>query len=202
VAEIARRLPAGRVRVGIDGRDGAGKTEFGDELGTALTALGRPVLRASGDGFHRPRAERYRRGRDSGLGYWLDAFDLSRFAGDLLVPFAAGEPVRTAVRDVRTDAALDLAPVLPAPGTVLVVDGMFLHRDELAAYWEFSVYLHVDLAVSLARLHARDGPPPTATDRYAEAQRIYAAACDPAARATLRLDNSDLAAPRVITPAE
>ena len=101
------------------------------------------------------------------------------------------------MHDVRIDAALDLPPAAAPAGAVLVVDGVFLNRDELTAYWEFSVYLQVDLVVSLERLAVRDGvaePDP----RYIGAQRIYAA-CDPAGRADVVVDNTNLAAPRVIT---
>ena len=88
---VVERVPTGRrVRVGVDGRGGAGKTVFGDELAAALSARGRAVVRASVDGFHRPRAERYRRGRHSPVGYWLDAYDYGRLAGALLDPFARG----------------------------------------------------------------------------------------------------------------
>jgi uridine kinase len=202
LAAVARRVPDGRrVRVAVDGRDGAGKTVFADELAGALRALGRPVLRASVDGFHHPRAVRYRRGRDSPAGYWLDAFDYDRLVTSLLEPFAAGRPVRTAVHDVRTDAALDLPPVPVPPSSVLLVDGVFVLRDELAAYWDVSIYLQVDLSVGLARMAARDGTGPEPDPRYVEAQRIYTAACDPAVRADLVVDNTDLAAPRMIISA-
>ena len=196
LAAIAGLVPAGeRVRVAVDGRDGAGKTVFADELGAVLAARGRPVVRASVDGFHRPRSVRYARGRTAET-YWRDAFDYDRFVGSLLVPFAAGAPVLTAVHDVRTDAALSLPPMVPPAGAVLVVDGVFLHRDELVAYWDFSVYLQVDLAVSLARLAVRDGTPDP-DPRYLGAQRIYAR-CHPAGRADVVVENTDLVAPRVI----
>jgi uridine kinase len=206
VARVAGMVPGrGRVRVAVDGRGGAGKTVFAGELGAALTALGRPVVRASVDGFHRPRAQRYRRGRTSPTGYWLDAFDYGRLAAVLLEPFGRGEPVRTAVHDVRTDALLDLPPIPVPDDAVLIVDGVFLHRDELVAYWGFSVYLQVDMSVSLGRMAVRDGTPADPADpvnaRYAGAQRIYAAACDPPARAGVTVDNSDLAAPRLLIPA-
>jgi uridine kinase len=199
---MAGQVPVGRrVRVAVDGRDGAGKTVFADELAAVLTAAGRTVIRASVDGFHRPRAERYRRGRSSPLGYWLDAFDYAGLASVLLDPFGRGEPVRTAVHDVRTDAVLDL-PLLPVgPDDVLIVDGVFVHRDELAPYWDFSLYLHVDLAVSLARMSARDGLPIEATPRYTGAHRLYAEACDPLRRASVVVDNTDLATPRMIKTA-
>jgi uridine kinase len=66
VAAAVLALPAvGTVRVGIDGVDGAGKTTFADELREALTPSGRPVIRATVDGFHNPKTVRYRRGRSS-----------------------------------------------------------------------------------------------------------------------------------------
>jgi uridine kinase len=88
------------------------------------------------------------------------------------------------------------------PGAVLVLDGIFLHRDELRAYWDFSVYLDVDFDVSTSRLVARDGPPADpASRRYRDGQRLYLAACAPRRRATVVVDNTDLAAPRLLGPA-
>jgi uridine kinase len=46
------------VRVAIDGVDGAGKTTFANELAEVVGGLGRPVIRASVDGFHNPRVVR------------------------------------------------------------------------------------------------------------------------------------------------
>lgn len=202
LATIAARVPAGRrALVGVDGRGGAGKTVFADELAAVLTAAGRGVLRASVDGFHRPRADRYRRGRDSPVGYWLDAYDYDRMVGTLLDPFGRGEPVRTAVHDVRTDAALDLPPVPVGRDDVLIVDGVFVHRDELARHWDFSIYLHVDLEVSLVRMSVRDDLPIETTRRYTGAHRLYLDACDPLRRAGVVVDNTDLGTPRMIKPA-
>ena len=57
------------LRVGIDGVDGAGKTTLADTLADALEAAGIAVIRASVDGFHHPRAVRYRLGRESPEGF-------------------------------------------------------------------------------------------------------------------------------------
>jgi len=43
--------PTGIVRVGIDGVDGAGKSTLADELRDRLASSGRPVIRATVDGF-------------------------------------------------------------------------------------------------------------------------------------------------------
>ena len=204
LAAVAARVPGGdRVRVAVDGASGAGKTVFADELAAVLRRSGRPVLRASVDDFHRPRAERYRRGPHSPTGYWRDAYDHPRLVAELLEPFGAGRPVRPAVHDVRTDAYRD-DPAVPVPAaTVLVMDGVFLLRDGLVSYWSFSVQLQVDMVTRLRRMMVRDGAPDDPDDpgnrRYEGAWDLYTAACDPAGRAGMVVDNTVLGTPRVIT---
>jgi uridine kinase len=74
------------IRVAIDGIDAAGKTTLGDALAPLIRRRGRPVIRASVDGFHRPRADRYRRGAESPEGYLQDAFDYPALRAALLDP--------------------------------------------------------------------------------------------------------------------
>jgi uridine kinase len=63
-------------RVAVDGRTASGKTTLAAELAEALRRRGRPVISTSIDGFHRPKAERYRQGRHS-RSYYEDARDLA-----------------------------------------------------------------------------------------------------------------------------
>jgi uridine kinase len=192
--------------VGIDGPDGAGKTVFADELADVLRAAGRPVVRVSVDDFHHPRAVRYRRGRDSPEGYWLDSFDYDRLRADVLRPLGPGgdRRFRPAAHDLRTDRELRPAAVLAPPGAIAVVDGVFLHRDELAGTWDLSVFLDVPFEVTARRMAARDGSHPDpghpSMRRYVGGQRIYFATCRPRERATVVVDNTDLDAPRIVTP--
>jgi uridine kinase len=197
---VAGRLPSGpgRLRVGIDGRDGAGKTRFADELADAVGRLGRPVVRVSADDFHQVRSIRYRRGRDSPIGFWLDSYDYPRLIADVLEPFGAG-CYRPAAHDLLTDQVLD-PPWLVAPaGAVLILDGLFLHRDELVGHWDFTVYLAVSGAVAAERMAGRDGSRPDpdhpSLRRYSEAQQLYLDSCAPQRRASIVIDNNDLAAP-------
>ena len=74
--------------VAVDGVDGAGKTTFGDELSAAIT--GRHVIRASVDSFHRPRAQRHARGRESPEGFYRDSYDYAALERVLLEPIRAG----------------------------------------------------------------------------------------------------------------
>src|SRR5450759_1567169 len=48
---VVSRIPPHPLRVAIDGIDAAGKTTLADELAPLIEAQGRPVIRASIDGF-------------------------------------------------------------------------------------------------------------------------------------------------------
>ena len=91
VADAILRLPKTHVaRVAIDGVDGAGKSVFADELAAVLARASRPIIRASVDSFHNPRALRYRQGRASPQGYFYDSYDYARLAALLLDPLSGG----------------------------------------------------------------------------------------------------------------
>ncbi|MDQ2839134.1 MAG: uridine kinase [Actinomycetota bacterium] len=202
---LACLRPDRRLRVAIDGVDGAGKTTFADELAGYLAGR-RPVVRASVDGFHQPRTLRYRRGRESSAGFYLDSYDYPALLGELLEPLASGGDgrYRTAIFDVATDAALTL-PRCQAPETaVLLFDGIFLQRPELAHCWDLVIFLSVDFAVSVPRGASRGGgygsPDPAAATnrRYVAGQRRYPAEVRPGERADVTIDNTDLNWPLVL----
>jgi uridine kinase len=186
-------------RVAIDGVDGAGKTYFGDELAEELTRRGAPVIRASVDGFHHPREVRHRRGRGSPEGYFRDSYEYARMIDLLLDPLGPGGSGRfvRAVYDVHAESPVPVVAQTAAAGAILVLDGIFTHRAELAGCWDYSVFLDVPFSVSIPRGAARGygDPDPDAefNRRYVEGQRLYLAECDPRARAT------DLVRPVIVT---
>lgn len=162
------------LRVGIDGVDCAGKTVLADELAELLRASGREVVRASVDGFHNPRAVRHRRGRGSPEGYYLDSFDLDTLLSDLLLPLgpSGNRRFRTAAYDWRKDREV-CAPVRTAgESSVLLFDGVFLQRPELAGCWDLSVYVQVRFDTSLRRGMRRDCEALGGRERAAEAYRL------------------------------
>lgn len=204
LAEVADRLPRpGRpVLVAVDGVDGAGKTTFADELAAVCRATcPGPVVRASVDGFHHPAAHRHALGRTAEA-FWSRSFDHDAFLSLLVDPWrrGPGASFRAAVHDVASDRALDVpADVVPEDG-LLVVDGIFLQREELRHAWDLVVFLDVPFEVSVPRMAERDGSDPDheapSQARYVEGQRIYLATCDPRSRADVVVDNTDLQQPR------
>lgn len=191
------------LRVGVDGVDGAGKTTLADALAAVLRAGDVPVVRASVDGFHNPRAIRYRRGRSSPEGFFRDSYDYAALQRCLLDPLSPGgdRRYRTAAFDHRADAPVEAPEQRAASGSVLIVDGIFLHRPELRAYWDFSIFLDVRFEVSIPRGAQRGegSADPLAPEnrRYVEGQRLYLRECDPKAHASLVVSYDDLAAPSI-----
>ena len=181
--------------IAIDGVDGAGKTTFADRIGPLVAGLGRAVVRASVDGFHNPRSVRYCRGRDDPFGFFADSYDYDVLKSHLIGPFKAGaDAVEVARFDHRTDRRVTDASRTVDPLAVLILDGIFLHRDELRGLWDFSIFLHAPYAETFARMAKRDGcdPNPYASTnrRYYEGQNLYLSTCNPQARADLVIDNS------------
>lgn len=208
LSDLADRLvvtsPNRIVRVAIDGVDGAGKTTFANELGSLVATKGRPVIRASVDGFHNTRAVRYRRGRHSPEGFFEDSYNYPALKRYLLDPLSPGgsRRYRRAFFDHVTDDIVPAHDLEAAPSSILLIDGIFLHRPELLAYWDASVFLRTDFAVSVARCASRDGaspdPAPPSNRRYVEGQRLYLRNCQPEAKATIVIDYNDLSAPSIV----
>ena len=171
--EVVQRLAglAGDAcRIGIDGVDAAGKSTLAAELAAVLALHGARVARVALDDFLPPPEERYRHGRDSPEGYYLDSFDHEAFR----------------------------EAVLHAPGTV-VADGVFLQRAELDDLWDFRIFVDVPFEEVLRRADLRDPADVRARyeRRYIPAQERYLRERDPRGRADAVLDNTEPARPRL-----
>lgn len=194
-------------RVGIDGVPASGKTTLARELASAVAGRGRHVIHVTTDGYHQPRARRYRRGRWSARGYYEDAYDHEALASCVLAPLGPGGDrlYRERVLDLASDEPVDEPPRSAAPDAVLLVDGTFLQRPTLLGLWDLRVFVNASLDIALARGIARDaerlgGSKPAAeayAARYQPAARRYLEEVRPAELATMVLDNDDLAAPRL-----
>jgi uridine kinase len=210
VVLVAGLRPPHPLRVAVDGPDAAGKTTLADELAAALaaTAPGRQVIRAGVDGFHRPAADRHRRGPLSPVGYLDDSFDHDALVASLLAPLGPGgdRRHRTAAFDHRADAPVTVPPARAVPDAVLLFDGVFLLRRELRPYWDLTVHLRVSPEETLRRALVRDrelfgGEAVTRrryTARYLPGQRLYQERERPEDAADVLVDHDDPARPVVL----
>lgn len=211
LAELARRIAQVKrphpVKVAIDGVDAAGKTMLADELMAPLERLGRPVIRATIDGFHNPAAVRYRRGNTDPEGYFRDSFNYARLVEVLLGPLGpqGDRRYRRAVFDFRLDSPVD-APVEKASAkAVLLFDGVFLLGPRLRPHWDFSIFVKASFELTLARAEVRDshlfGEASKVRQRYEEryipGQRLYLSEVEPERHASVVVDNNDVLRPTI-----
>ncbi|MET3769927.1 uridine kinase [Marisediminicola sp. UYEF4] len=162
--EILHNYSRGRVLVAVDGDDSAGTARFADDLAAAFRTIGSHVVRSSMDDFMRPEREARGSAPD---GLYRDAFDYQAFRRVLAHPFRSGEP----------EASSPEQEPQPVPAdAILLVDGVFLNRPELAGLWNYSVWL--DSGAGRA------------------ANPLYESEAHPRAAAVAIIDNADAEHPR------
>ncbi|MFC6675325.1 hypothetical protein ACFQE7_04910 [Nonomuraea ferruginea] len=125
VGEIARRVLAlgdGRLLVGIDGLTASGKTSFGHELAASVAAAGRPALRATLDDFKQPWKDRHLYDRESGEGYYRNAYDYESARRLLL------DPCRSPRAGACALCSIDPHPGGPLGGRHAALPGQRAHR--------------------------------------------------------------------------
>jgi len=182
--------------VAIDGVDAAGKSILTGELAEELRDRGILVSEASIDGYHKPRAVRMVRGRDSPEGFYRDSFNLESLRKHLLNPFRAGGEYRLHMFDHRVDSPDPSMLYEFKPGTVLVFDGVFSLRPELRRYWDLTIYLSITEEESVRRGVERDPGDKEELcrrykTRYIPGQRLYKAEAKPEETADMVVDNND-----------
>jgi uridine kinase len=194
------------ILVGIDGVDAAGKTTFADNLADRLKASNRQIIRASIDGFHNPKAIRYRKGRYSPEGYYRDSFNHQLIIGELLKPLSSGDlKYKEAVFDYRIEDEVNVLWKQAEKDAILIMDGIFLFRPELLNYWDIKIFLDVSFEVSLQRAirRAKDRGAPFSEQeiidqynvRYIPGQKLYFQEANPQNRADVLVDNTSYELP-------
>ncbi|MDQ2992939.1 MAG: uridine kinase, partial [Candidatus Eremiobacteraeota bacterium] len=92
--------------------------------------------------------------------------------------------------------------IAPA-NSILLFDGIFSQRLELAGVWDLCIFLDVGFDETLRRSLVRDGGGTSSQPemerrfwaRYAPGQKLYLAEAQPRARAHLVVDNNDPSRP-------
>lgn len=195
--EILHNWGVGRRIVAVDGVEGSGTRDFADDLATAIARRDHAVFRASLEGFHRPRAERFARGHDSVEGHYRDAFDYSTLRRVLVEPFLLGGSAGfvTVAFDARRDAAVPPKWLTAPRDAILLLDGVFLNRPELRGLWSYSVWLEMPVVDAKARREEVEGVDGLSS-RYPGALALYVKEAKPREAATAIVDNVDPEHPR------
>ncbi len=198
------------VRVGIDGVDAAGKTIFADEFARYLQKTGRQIIRSSIDGFHNPKEIRYQKGQDSPDGYYLDSFNNQAIIDFLLKPLGPNGSLkfRKHIFNYMTDSEVELPIDISQKDAILIFDGIFLFKPELAEYWDFKIFLDVPFGITVKRafkrikdkkyLHSKADILNKYKKRYVPGQKIYIKNVNPKEKTDIVINNTDFNNPILI----
>jgi uridine kinase len=161
-------------------------------------------LRPCLDDFKKPWRDRHLYDRESGEGYYRNAYDYAAVIELLLQPAGpdgSGECVLCSI-DPLTQVDHTSAITRAAANAVLVVDGVFAFRPEINDYWDFRIWINVDPETSVRRGGARDQhwagseAETLHRTRYLPAERLYLAEVDPLKLVDVVIDNTDFSLPR------
>jgi len=196
------------IRVGIDGVDASGKTTLANLLADYLKSQNVDVIRASIDGFHNPKSIRYQKGRNSPEGYYKDSFNNQSIVDNLLAPLGNNGNLqyKKAIFDFKTDSEVVLPVQTANKDSILIMDGVFLFRPELADYWDLKIFVEADFKITVSRATKRDGYylgseqeiQDKYNQRYVPGQLLYFQEAQPQEKADIIIGNSDFENP-VIT---
>lgn len=181
--EILGIYGTGRTIVGVDGSTGAGASDFADALADAMRLGGTKVFRASITDFLKPADRRNSEG-NTAPEYFADAFDYSVFRRILIDPFRASGSTGfvLAAFDAKRGTPIEPRWMTAGKDAVLIVDGVFLQRPELAGLWNYSIWV--------------DAPSTGAASTEVEADSLYIDEFAPRGKAVAIIDNRDPEHPR------
>ncbi|WP_318617646.1 AAA family ATPase [Sporosarcina sp. YIM B06819] len=171
------------VLIGIDGLGGSGKTTYALNLKREL----QNAIVIHLDDFIHTREVRYNDQFKEWYCYYYLQWRYDYLIEKLLEPVRNGLAVHDTIElyDKPTDSYRMQTFDIPV-GTTVIVEGVFLQRPELRAYFDKVIYLETDRETRMIRALDRDGYIGSSEDiirhyeqRYFPAEDIYVEQCNP-----------------------
>jgi phosphoglycolate phosphatase len=186
--------------LGINGIDCSGKTTFAKALGNYLKTNGYPTQIIAIDDFHNPKAVRYS-GRDPADNYLNKSFNFEKLTEKLLKPIQETGRVNTRMNllNLETDKYDTVKHYSIGPDTIVILEGVFLFRKEIAPYIDLKVYLDIGFEESMRRAPIRDSTSIVEKYKikYLPAQDKYIKECTPLSQSDIVIDNTNLEYPKL-----
>lgn len=181
--------------VGIDGLGGAGKSTIADGLMHMLEEAGYPAVLLHMDDLIHPRCVRYNAEYPEWECYYYLQWRYDLLLSKVLHPARSGQSVDTVLEFYQLAGdSYRLRTVQIPVGSIVIVEGIFLQRKELAGMFDLTAYVDVPEEVRLQRVLQRDGYIGDSSEiqakyerRYFPAERYYVQEYDPTSSADLIL---------------
>ena len=179
------------VLIGIDGLGGAGKSTISGLLEDYFRSKNYPVFVLHVDDFIHPRAVRYNPDVVEWECYYHLQWRYDYLIQNVMKPLRNGQVFNRQIEfyDKENDSYFSRQVTIPV-GSIVILEGIFLQREELLGMFDYRIYLDISEETRLQRVLKRDGYIGSQQqirhkyeNRYFPAERIYIRDCNPAAKA-------------------
>ena len=158
IVEKKEEKRAGLLLVGIEGKGCSGKTRMSSKLKHKLRDIGIPTDTVSIDDFCNPRSVRYDSKVPAGLQVYLNNFNKIEFFNNVIKSAFENQSIEfdKLLLDLSSDSYTNRVKISLPKGGVLLVEGLYLLKEEYGKYFDFSVLLHISDQEQLKRALIRD----------------------------------------------
>lgn len=183
--------PTRTIIVGIDGLGGAGKSTFSEVLYKLLNAGNYFVTLLHIDDFIHPRAVRYNANYPEWECYYTLQWRYDYLLSKVIAPIRNGSDLKCEVELYDKDNDTYFLSKIDIPvGSIVIIEGVFLQRQELSDVFDHITYIDIPEDVRLHRVLERDGYignkdqiKAKYNNRYFPAERHYISAYSPSSKA-------------------
>ena len=150
------------------------------------------------DDFHNPISIRYS-GENDAENYFNLSFNIDMIIDELLIPVRkkGSLAVELIVLDLETDSFRNNRSYSISPDSIVLLEGVFLFRNELSPYIDYYVHLDISFDECLKRGLERGGEEERYQTKYIPAQKKYLAEYPPTEHADIIIDNSNWDYPHI-----
>jgi len=205
VEQIQKAKGSKPILVAFDGLDTSGKTTLADKVYSSMkkqNLLNHERIQI--DKFHNPKSIRIQKGDLSPEGFFYDSFNLPAIFKNVITPLKKGsDTIINGIYDYKAEQEIINSRIKIDNHSVILFDGIFMHRDELFKQWNLSIFLDISFETMLKRAIKRDlfffGSEENVKKRYMEkyipGEKIYLNSCKPKERANIVIDNNNFELP-------
>ena len=183
--------------IGVTGVDIAGKSAFAASLKAHLERHHFPVTLISVEDFSNPNCIRHKGKCEVGNYYNLN-YDFNHMKNKILLPLKEQNSLNVVMShlDLTTDRYDNIKHYHIVPESIVIIEGVFLMREEVAPYIDFNIHLHLSIDCVLARVEKQDVPRfgigvlAEFERSYLPAQKAYLKRYPPEVHADMIIDNT------------
>lgn len=194
--------------IGIEGQGCSGKSLFSEELKSGITDKGCKAFIVSIDDFCNKRAIRYSNEFPPPEQHYFRNFNYEYFENCILkqAKYSGKLIINENVLNVATDGFDKQLEMKVDEESILIIEGVFLYRNEFKKYYDYSILLQIQPNEQLRRASKRDLSKNGSievlmdkyTNRYIPAYYLYGKLNFPLDYVDLIIDNTNLQDPIVI----